>query len=131
RVLFRSVELHALDDVEFVVQARAFLDGDHAFLADLLHRVGDDVADRLVGVGGDGTDLGDRLVVGGGLGELLELFDGGLDGLVDAALEVHRVHAGGDRLGTFADEGLGQHGGGGGAVAGVVGGLGRDPHPHS
>src|SRR5690606_3672338 len=49
-----------------------------------------------------------------------------LDGLVDAALEVHRVHAGGDRLGTLADEGLGQHGGGGGAVAGVVGGLGRD-----
>src|SRR5690606_21630416 len=119
-----AVELHALDDVELVVQARALLDGDHAFLADLLHRVGDDVADRGIAVGRDRADLGDRLVVGGGLGELLELVDGGLDGLVDGALEVHRVHAGGDRLGTFADEGLRQHGGGGGAVAGVVGGLG-------
>src|SRR5690606_16582536 len=77
-----AVELHALDDVEFVVQARALFDGDHAFLADLLHRVGDDVADRRVAVGRDRTDLGDRLVVGGGLGELLELVDGGLDGLV-------------------------------------------------
>src|SRR5690606_17146985 len=31
------------------------------------------------------------------------------------------VHAGGDRLHALADEGLGQHGRGGGAVAGVVG----------
>src|SRR5690606_32332107 len=37
-----------------------------------------------------------------------------------------RVHAGGDGLGAFADEGLGQHGRGGGAVTGVVGGLGSD-----
>src|SRR5690606_24486285 len=106
--------------------ARAFLDGDHAFLANLLHGLGNDVADGLVGVGGDGADLGDGLVVSGRLGELLQLFDGGLDGLVDAALEVHRVHAGGDGLGAFADERLGQHGGGGGAVTGVVGGLGSD-----
>src|SRR5690606_41592484 len=101
-----AVELHALDHVQLVVQARAFLDGDHAFLADLLHGLGNDVADGLVGVGGDGADLGDGLVVSGRLGELLQLFDGGLDGLVDAALEVHRVHAGGDGLAAFADERL-------------------------
>src|SRR5581483_5471897 len=41
-------------------------------------------------------------------------------------LEVHRVHAGGDRLGAFLDDRLGQHGGGGGAVAGAVVGLGSD-----
>src|SRR5690606_26372714 len=114
------------DDVELVVQARAFLDGDHAFLADLLHRVGDDRADGFVAVGRDGADLGDGLVVGGGLADLLQLFDRGPHGLVDAALEVHRVHAGGNRLGTFADQRLGQHGGGGGAVTGVVGSLGGD-----
>src|SRR5690606_22631655 len=112
--------------VQLVVQARALFNGDHAFLADLLHRVGDDRADGLVGVGRDGADLGDGLVVGGGLGQVLQLGNGGHDGLVDAALEVHRVHAGGDRLGTFADQRLGQHGRGGGAVTGVVGGLGSD-----
>ena len=41
-----AIELHALDDIEFIVQARAFLDRDHAFLADLVHRLGDELADR-------------------------------------------------------------------------------------
>ena len=71
-----AVELHALDDVELVLQARAFFNRDHAFLADLLHRLGDGLADRLVGVRGDRADLRDRLVVLARLRELLELFDG-------------------------------------------------------
>ena len=50
-------------------------------------------------------------------------FDHRFDGQVDAALEVHRVHAGGDRLGAFAHDRLGEHGRRGGAVAGDVGGL--------
>src|SRR5699024_2608013 len=121
-----AVELHALDDVELVLQARALLDGDHAFLADLVHGLGDQLADVGVGVGRDRTDLGDLLAGRAGLGDLLQLLDGRGDGLVDAALEVHRVHAGGHGLHALADQGLGQHGGGGGAVAGVVGGLGSD-----
>src|SRR5690606_23575965 len=44
-------------------------------------------------------------------------------GEIDAALEVHRVDAGGDRGHAFAHDGLGQHGGGGGAVTGEVVGL--------
>src|SRR5690606_5160711 len=58
-----TVELHAFDDGQFVLQARAFFNGDHAFLADLLHGFGNDVADGVVGVGGDGADLGDGLAV--------------------------------------------------------------------
>ena len=46
--------------------------------------------------------------------------------LVDAALEAHRVVPGGDHLGALGEDGARQHGGGGGAVAGDVGGLGRD-----
>src|SRR5690606_26688029 len=46
--------------------------------------------------------------------------------LVDTALEVHGVDAGGHVLQAFFDDGLGQNGGGGGAVASVVGGLGSD-----
>ena len=61
-----------------------------------------------------------------GLDRLLQLFDGRGDGGVDAALQVHRVGAGGDGLQAFAHDRLGQHGGGGGAVAGFVGGVGSD-----
>src|SRR5205085_2681572 len=45
---------------------------------------------------------------------------------VDTALQVHRVHAGGNRLGAFTDDRGRKHGRGGGAVAGRVGGLGGD-----
>src|SRR5690606_11431945 len=65
------------------------------------------------------------LVVGAGHGQLADFLDGPGHGLVDAALEVHRVHAGGDRLHALAQDGLGEHGGGGGAVTRNVGGLGR------
>jgi hypothetical protein len=61
-----------------------------------------------------------------GLDSSWSFADGGGHGLVDAALQVHRVHAGGDGLQALADDGLGQHGGGGGAVTGDVGGLGGD-----
>src|SRR5699024_3497906 len=52
-----TIELHAFDNIEFVVQGRTLFDRDHAFLADLVHGVGDNLADFLVGVGGDGADL--------------------------------------------------------------------------
>jgi hypothetical protein len=80
----------------------------------------------LVGVGGDRADLGDLLAGRAGLGDLLQLLDHAIDGLVDAALQVHRVHAGGDVLHAFLHDRLGEHGRGGGAVTGDVGGLGGD-----
>src|SRR6267378_7557758 len=88
-----AVELHALDQVELVVERFAVLDGDHAFLADLVHRIGDDLADVGVRVGGNRADLGNLLGGGAGLGDLLQLLDHGDHRLVDAALQVHRVHA--------------------------------------
>src|SRR3569832_34265 len=119
-----AVELHAFDDVEFVLQTRAVFDRDDAFLADLVHGGGDDVADRGGGVGGNGADLVDFLGGLAGLGNLLQFSGDGDHGLVDAALQIHRVHAGGDELHAFVDDGLGQHGGGGGAVTRDIGGLG-------
>ena len=81
----------------------------------------------VVGVGRDRADLRDFLAWSCmGLRDLLQLLDHGDDRLVDAALQVHRVHAGGDVLHAFAHDRLGQHGRGGGAVAGDVGGLGSD-----
>src|SRR6187402_106515 len=118
-----AVELHAFDDVELVLEARTFFNGDHAFLADLAHRRGDDVTDVRIGVGRDRADLGNCLVVGGRVRQLLQLGNGGRDGLIDTALEVHRVDAGGNGLEAFLDERLGEDGRGRGAVAGHVGGL--------
>ena len=70
-----AVELHALDDVEFGLEALGLLDRDDAFVADLLHRLGDHVADRLVAVGGDRADLGDLLGGRDLLGALFDVLD--------------------------------------------------------
>jgi hypothetical protein len=115
-----AVELHALDEVELVLEALAVFHGDDAFLADLVHRFGDRLADLRIRVGGDRADLGDFLGGRARLGDLLQLLDRDGDRLVDAALDVHRVHAGGDVLHAFGDDRLREHGGGGGAVTGDV-----------
>ncbi len=60
------------------------------------------------------------------LGHLGELFADSLDGLLDAALERHRVRAGGDVAQALAHQRLGQHGRGRRAVTGDVVGLLRD-----
>ncbi len=122
-----AVELHALDDVDGRLEALAFLDGDHAVGADLLEGVGELLADRLVVVGGDRGDLGDLLLARDLLGLALDVLDDGLDGLVDPALQRHGIGAGGQGLETFLEDRLGQHGRGGGAVAGGVGGLATRP----
>ncbi len=64
------VELHPLGELQLHAEGLAFLDVDHAVLADLLDRVGDDVADLVV-TGGDGGDAGDLLLARDLLGLLL------------------------------------------------------------
>jgi hypothetical protein len=68
-----AVELHALDDVELGLGGLGLLDRDDALVADLLHRLGDHVADRLVAVRGDGADLGDLFGRADLLGALLDV----------------------------------------------------------
>src|SRR5690606_14166371 len=121
-----AVELHALDHVELGLGGLGFLDGDDTLIAHLLHRLGDHVADFLLAIGRDGADLGDFGGGGDVLGGGAQAFHDLGHGQVDAALQVHRVEAGGDGLDALDDDGLTQHGGGGGAVAGDVIGLGGD-----
>ena len=102
----------------------ALLDGDDAVLADLVHHLGDDLADLGVG-GADGRDGRDLLVVSTGCALRLDRRDDRLGGLVDAALHVHRVGAGGDDPEALGDDRLAEHDRGGRAVAGDVVGLGR------
>ena len=125
-----AVELHALDDVGLGLEALGLFHRDHALIADLLHRLGDFLADERVAIGGDGADLGDLVVGGDLLRVLLEVGDDGFDGEVDAALQIHRVEAGGHSLGAFLGDGGRENRGGGGAVAGDVVLLGGDFADH-
>src|SRR5690606_11105755 len=111
---------------QFIVQRLAVFDRDHAFAAHFFHGIGNDLADVLVGIGRQCGDLGRFLAGGNRLGHFVQFVYHGRHGLVDAALEIHRVHAGSHVFHSFLHDGLGQHGGGGGAVARHVGGLGRD-----
>ena len=118
-----AVELHAFDDLELGLGGLGLLDRDDALVADLLHRLGDHLADGGVAIGGDGADLGDLVRRFHLLGARLDVLDDGSHRKVDAALEVHRVHAGGDQLGAFAQDRGGEHRRRGGAVAGKIVGL--------
>ena len=72
-----AVELHAFDHLEFGLERLGFLNRDDALVADLLHGVGEELADFGVAVGGDGSNLGDFLVRGDLLGVLDEVGDHG------------------------------------------------------
>src|SRR5690606_5906082 len=103
----------------------ALLDGDDAFLADLVHRLRDDLADTLV-TGGDGRHRGDLLLGLDVLGQLRQLLGHAGDRGFDTPLQGHRVGAGGDVAQPFLYQRLSRHGGGGGAVTSHVVGLLRD-----
>jgi hypothetical protein len=121
------VELQALDEVELRLGPLRLFHGDHAVLADFGHRIGEEVADLLVLVRGDGPDLGDLLPVGADLlAEAAEaLFHRGR-GLVEPALQRHRVGPGDHHLEAFTEDAFREDRGGGRAVAGDVGGLAGD-----
>ena len=118
------VELHALGELEVEAEGVRLLDGDHAVLADLVDRLGDDVA--------DGGSLLAEMVATWAISERssislarpLRASTAAAHGSLDALLQGHRVGAGGHVAQTFTHEGLGQHGRGGGAVTGDVVGLG-------
>src|SRR6266568_4639676 len=124
-----AVKLHAFDYFESSLHRLGFLDGDDAILADLLHGFGDDAADLLVVVGGNGANLGDHVALDVFV-ELLDFRNGDFDGLFDAALESGGAGASGDSLDALAEDGLREHGRGGRAVAGNVGSLGSDFADH-
>src|SRR6266576_398053 len=113
------VELHALSELELEAERLPLLDVHDAVLADLLDRVGEDVADLTI-ARRDGRDARDVLLAGDLLGLRLQVLDDSLDGLLDAALERHRVRARRDVPETVADDRLSQDGRGRRAVAGDV-----------
>src|SRR3954452_17289479 len=113
------VELHALRELELEAESLALLDVHDAVLADLLDRVGNDVANLAV-AGRDGRDARNVLLARDLLRLRLQVLDDSLDRRLDAALEPHRVRTGRDVLQTLADDRLCEDGGGRRAVAGDV-----------
>src|SRR5256885_1439874 len=122
------VELHALGELEVHAERLALLDVHDAVLADLVDRVGDHVADLVVG-GRDGSHASDLVLASHVLRLGLDVVDHLVDGALDSALESERISARSHVLQALCDDGLSQNGGGGGAVARhVVGGSGDLAH---
>src|SRR5690606_23102314 len=94
--------------------------GDNAVPANALERLGEHLADRTVVIGADGANLSDLFGAVDRLGHVTQLGFAGVYGLFDAAPQGGRVAAGHDVPQPFLVNLAGQHGGGGGAVAGQV-----------
>src|SRR6056297_167926 len=115
-----TVELHAFDNVSFCFGTFVFFDSDHAVVADFLHRVCDLTTDFSFTVGGNSANLRNFVRVFDRAGGVLDRVDDLGGGQVDAALEVHRVHARCNRFHALFDDALHQNGRSGCAVAGFV-----------
>ena len=118
-----AVELHAVHGLQLGDHGLRFLDRDHAILADFLHCVRNDVPDGVIAVGGNRANLRDHLTRYR-LGELLHFLHGYLNGLLDAALQRHRIGPGRNRFHALAENRLCQNRRRGRAVTGDIGGLG-------
>ena len=122
-----AVKLHTLDDVNSGFGTLGLVYGDDAFLLDFLHSLGNKLTDSFVIIGRYASYVFDFFeVIAYGLCHLLDAFDHGGYGLINTALKVHRIGTGSDVLQADIDNSLSQYGGGGGAVAGIVTGLGSD-----
>src|SRR5581483_12349068 len=98
-------------------------DRDHAVFADLVHHLGEQVPDLRV-CRRDRRDVRDVFLAVDRGSQLLDLRHRGGGGLVDTTLQQHGVRAGRDVTEPLVDDRLGEDGGGGGAIAGDVVGLG-------
>src|SRR5581483_7773118 len=128
-----AIKLHTLDIFRLEFEALALFDGDHTVLADLIHDLGDQVADFLIlgRNGGDGSDFFLRVDVNG---HFLHGLRYALGSGFDPTLEQHRVRASGHVLQALVDNGLSQHRCGGRAVTrdviGFGGGFLQKLRPH-
>src|SRR5208282_6089731 len=121
-----AIEAHPFDQIEHRLEAARLFDGDHAFLADLVHRVGNNFADRVVAIGRYRRDLLQPLALLHRPRHLLDRCDRLEHRSVDSAPQFHRGESRRQQLDPLAHDRSGQYRRGGGAVAGDVGGLLRD-----
>ena len=105
--------------------------GNHTFLVNLAHRLGDQLTDVVIVVGRNGSDLLDLVDVAAHfLALLAQVLDYRSDGFVDTAFQVHRIGTCGNVFHTHAYNGLSQYSSGRRTVAGIVSSLGSDLFDH-
>ena len=119
-----AVELHTFNNCQLIFQTLTIFNGDDAIATHFVHGFSNQLAHFLVGVGGDGAHLSDGIAVGTRLRQRLQLSNSSHNGLVDTALQIHRVHTGGNGFQTFVDDGLSQNGCSSGTVTGGIVRLG-------
>jgi hypothetical protein len=99
-------------------------------VANLVHGLGDHVADLALAVGGDRCHLGDLVSASDLTRAPFDVFEDSGHSQVDAALQLHRVDAADLGLNAPVGDSLGQDYGGCGSVAGELTGLGSDLTHH-
>ncbi len=112
-----TVKLHTFYHVQLILQTGAFFNGDHALFAHFFHRLRDQGTHGFVGVSRDGAYLSNSTGVRARYGEGFQLFNGGNNGFIDTAFQIHRVHARSNGFQAFSNDGLSQYGCSGGTVA--------------
>ena len=120
-----TIELHTFHGLEYSVATLGILNGNDAVDADGTHTVGNEFTYFWVVVGGDSSHLLNLGIVVADFFALgLDVLHDSTDGEVDAALDVEGVGTCCHILHTLGKDSLGEDGGGGGAVAGIVASLG-------
>ena len=118
-----AIKHHAFHDFAVGLSGLGLFHGDHAVVADLFHGLGDQLADGFI-AGRDSAHAGDIVGAGHLLGRGLHSLHRSVNGLGHALAHHNGIGAGGQVALTLVDHGLRQQGGGGGAVAGHIVGLG-------
>ena len=128
-----AVELHALDDIERGLGGLRFFDRDHALAADLVHRIGDEFADRRIVMRGNGADLSLFLARLDRARQRAQRLDRALGRAIEAALDVDRARAGDHVAYAVGEDRVGQDRRGARAVADHFAGLFRrlPQHPRA
>ena len=118
-----AVKLHTLNNVGICVGGFGFLNGYNAVGGNLIHRLGNKLADIFVARRdcSNSGNIGRAVYL---FGICLNSFDSGVNGLFHALAKYHRVCAGGNVLHTLVNKRLSQNGCGSCTVAGDIVGFG-------
>ncbi len=96
-----TVKLHAFNHLQGGLHGLGLLHRNDALFANLVHGLGNDVANGFVVVGADGPNLSDFCLVLGGLAQLLELLNRCNNGLFNTTFESHGIVTRCHQLGAF------------------------------